>query len=166
MKRRRSPCVLCAIALGAMAALASAQEPSHDALAFARAKATSENQRVLLWLRDPNAASDEDLAKALAKPAVRKLVRYEYQRVALPVATLPATALAHRLELGDLQAPALVALDTDDVVLGTATDPEQVLEFLRAHVSAPVDARAVLARGLETAKHSERNAFVYLSAPW
>ena len=57
-----------------------------------------------------------------------------------------------------LTASQLVAED------GFAT--QAVSETLTTHKAPQADARQVLAQGLERAKNTERNAFIYLSAPW
>lgn len=175
--RRSGRCLVCAVALGAIAALATAQERSHDALATARAKAVAQNQRVLLLLNGGDAALGEALAQALTDDqALGKLLRYEFQLAAQPAASLAGEALRQKLQLADVALPALAVLDTGDRLLATITpeqmttdgrfDAARVREALEAHACAPLSARAVLAQGLTTAKNSERQAFVYLSAPW
>jgi hypothetical protein len=177
---RTAPSLLCAVALGAIAANAQQtprQEKSHDALAHARAKAEAENQRVLLLLTGGDAAVGDALTKAMtAYNTLGKLLRYEYQVVALPAASLAGTALRGRLGLKELALPALAVLDTDDAVLGRmdakgmAADGSfsagRVRAFLESKECVPRLAREVLADGLAVAKKSARDAFVYLSAPW
>ncbi len=175
--KRTAPCFLCAVVLGAIAALAPAQNKSHDALAHPRAKAQAQNQRVLLLLTGGDAAVGEALMKLMADyRAIGKLIRYEYQVAALPAHSLPGTAARKRLGLSDLALPAMVALSTKDEVLGTLSarqmvegdlfSSDAVQSFLKKHTCAPADARRVLTAGLATAKKSKRHVFVYLSAPW
>lgn len=185
MKRRRSPCFLCAVALGAVAALSQtplwaqekAREKSHDALAQARGKARAQNQRVLLLLTAGKSAVGDALTAACSNYRVMgKLLKYEYQVVALPVSSLPGRAIKERLRLGMLAFPALAVLNAKDEVLGTLSAEQMVADavfsadrvrgFLEKHKCAPVDARKVLAAGIAAAKKSKRHAFVYLSAPW
>lgn len=175
VSKRTSRCVLCAVALGVIAAVAQAQEKSHDALATARAKALAENQRVLLLLAGGDEAIGTALAAAMTATLSKPLL-YECQVVALPADSLAGKALRERLKLGDLALPALALLTTDDEVLATldaqrmtkdgVLAPETVRTLVEKHACAPLDARAVLAAGLATAKKSKRHAFVYLSAPW
>jgi len=174
----RSRCALCAVALGAMAAAATAQEKIHDALAPARDKARAENQRVLLLLAGGNEEIDQALSAAMADYQVLgKLLRYECQVAALPADSLAGKALRESLQLEELALPTLAILTTDDDVLGSLGAAQMVDdggEFSAKRVSglvkrntcSPLDARAVLDRGIETAKKSKRHAFVYLSAPW
>ena len=172
---RTAPHFLAAVTLGALAALAPAQEKSHDALATPRAKAKAPNQRVLVHLTGGDDAVAEALINATSKD-LGKLLRYEYQVAALPASSKPAAALRERLRLRDLDLPVLAVLDTDDAVLDTlnaktmvtngAFDVEKVRTFLEKHSCEPVAARRVLADALAVAKKSERDAFVYLSAPW
>ncbi len=163
---------LCVVTLCALAAMAPAQEKSHDALAHARAKAQAENQRVLLYLTGGDAAVDEQLMKALDDyRTLGKLLRYEYKLVALPATSLAGTAIRKRLDLAGLALPALAALSTEDKVLGTlgagqASENDRVRGFLKKHGCAPLHAREILASALETAKRSKRLVFLYLSAPW
>ena len=177
---RTAACLLCVVALGAVAAPAQETAPhkkSHDALAHARAKAEAENQRVLLLLTGGDAAVGAALTKAMTEyQTLGELLRYEYQVAAMPAASLAGTALRGRLGLKDLALPALAVLDTKGAVLGRldakgmAADgsfsPGQVRTFLEKNESAPRHARKVLADGLAIAKKSARDAFVYLSAPW
>lgn len=174
--RTRGRCLVCALALGAIAALATAQERSHDALATARAKAKAENQRVLLLLTGGDTGLGAALTKALGDNAgLGKLLRYEYQLASVPAASVAGKALRERLQLADAT-PTLAVLDTDDRVLATiapeqmqadgAFDATGVRKVLEAHGCAPLPAREVLAKGLAEAKQSRRQAFVYLSAPW
>lgn len=169
--------MLCAVVLGALAALATrapAQVQSHDTLASARAWARHENQRVLLLLTG-GAVAIEDALEAALRQQYGRLLRYEYQLAALPKDSVPGTALHRRLGLGEVDLPALVVLDTADAVLGKL-DSGQMLEngvfaptrvgaFLQPHACAPREVRKVLAAGLAVAKESERQVFVYLSAP-
>ena len=176
---RRSTPRLCAVALfaAAVAAPVPAQDKSHDALALVRAKAQAENQRVLVLLRGGDAAVDASLTKAMSDyETLGKLLRYECQVAALPVASLPGTALRKQLGLRDVTLPALALLDTDDRVLGTLSAaemvedgsfaPARVRSFVQKNACAPQVAREVLAAGLATAKQSGRHALVYLTAPW
>ena len=175
--KKRAPCFLCAVALGTAAALAPAQK-SHDALAQARAKATAENQRVLLLLRGGESEIDSSLLAAMANyRKLGKLIKYDYQLAAQPAAALAATHLRKKLELAEVLAlPTLVALDTDDGVLGVldaramvSADEfgvDKVRGFLEQHVCTPLDANEVLGAGILEAKKSKRQVFVYLSAPW
>ncbi|MAG56338.1 MAG: hypothetical protein CMJ83_08620 [Planctomycetes bacterium] len=155
----------------------AAQEKSHDALAQARAKARSENQRVLLLITGGNTVVDDGLVKALGNyRSLGKLLKYEYQLAALPAASIAAKALRTQLKLEDQALPVLAALDTDDKVVGTLNAGEMlgsagivvksVRTFLEAHACAPLDARKVLAEGLASATASKRHVLLYLSAPW
>lgn len=176
MKRKKIPCMLCAVALAAAAALAPAQEKSHDALALPREKAKAENQRVLLYLTKGKSAAGEALDRALGNyRALGKFVKYEYQLTALPAASLPGRALHSKLALGELRLPALVVLDTKDKVLGTLSAAQMVDEgpvvdrvkkFLEEYKCEPVHARKTIANALTVAKKTKRQVFVYLSAPW
>jgi len=174
----RSRCALCAVALGAMAAAASAQEKIHDALAPARGKARAENQRVLLLLT----GGDEEIGNALAAAmadygGLARLLLYECQVAALPADSLAGKALRERLRLEELALPTLAILTTGDDVLGSlgaaqmlddagAFSAKRVSDLVKRSACSPLDARAVLNRGIETAKKSKRHVFVYLSAPW
>ena len=175
--KRTSPCLLCAVVLGVVAALAPAQDKTHDALAHPRAKAKAENQRVLLLLTGGDATVGVALTKLMADyRAIGKLIRYEYQIAALPAHSLPGTAVRKRLGLSDLALPAMAALSTKGEVLGTLSakqmvegdsfSPDAVQSFVKKYTCSPADAREVLAAGLATAKKSKRHVFVYLSAPW
>lgn len=169
--------LVCPLALAAGASLVSAQAKSHDALAFARAKAKAENQRVLFLLTGDASPVQDQLIAALGNYRVLgKLVRYEYQLAAQPGTSLAARAAVTRLRIEQPDAPALIALTPADEVLGTLSrsgmvsdgqfDPARVKGFLDTHVATPVDARDVLAQGIAAARKSKRHAFVYLSAPW
>ena len=104
-----------------------------------------------------------------------KLLRYECQVAALPADSLAGKALQQRLKLEELALPVLAVLTTDDDVLASldATSmvddgvfsPERVSGLVKMYACSPLDARAVLARGLATAVKSKRQVFVYLSAP-
>jgi hypothetical protein len=173
----KTPCVLCAVALAALAALAPAQAKSHDVLAQARGKARAENQRVLLYLTGGSTPAGAALAAAIGNYGVLgKLIRYEYQLVAIPHASLPGKAVSQRLGQGKLPAPALVVLDTNDAVLetfrtadlvqGEAFDVKRVRRMLEKHKCKPVDARQTIADALTAADRSKRQVLIYLSAPW
>ena len=174
--KKRAPCLVCAVVLATVAAIAPAQK-SHDALAQARSKAKAENQRVLLLLRGGDKTIDAGLEAAIANyRQLGKLIKYEYQLAAQPAASLAATQLREKLKLDPLALPTLVALDTDDGVLGVLPAKAMVSEggfgvgkvrgFLEQHVCTPLDANKVLAEGVLEAKKSKRQVFVYLSAPW
>ncbi len=174
---RISACLLCSVALSVVAALATAQDKSHDALAHSRVKAKAENQRVLLLLTGGDATVDEALMGAMADyRALGKLLKYEYQLVALPAASLAGKVLRKRLDLGQLTLPTLAVLSIENELLGTMSSKrmgadggfaaDRVSSFLKKHACTPVHARKVLADGLATARQSNRNAFIYLSAPW
>ena len=168
MKKRRLPCLLCAGLAFALAAAAQAQKP-HDALARARKKAKAENQRVLLFLRGGAPKAQATLAQGLTR-RLGRLVRYEYQMVALPAESLAGKHLRQRFRVPRL--PALVALDTADQRLGVYAPEageisiQQAEKFLTAHKCAPLDAREVLASGQAAAKGADKHLLVYLSAPW
>ena len=95
---------------------------------------------------------------------------------ALPASSLAGKALRERLELGELALPTLAVLTTDDDVLASlgaermvddgAFSLERVRGLVQMNACSPLDARAVLARGIATARKSKRHVFVYLSAPW
>lgn len=176
--KRRAACVVCCLTAGVLAASAVAQH-GHDPLAHTRAKARAENQRVLLLLT----GGAEDLMAALAGAlndyqSLGKVVRYEYQLVGLPGKSLAGKELRSRLNVGGLPLPMLAVLDGKDRLLGSLSaeemvEPEgnelsveRVRAFLEKHPCEPVDARDVLERALAEAKNSERDVFVYLSAPW
>lgn len=171
MKNKRFPCLLCGAALAAFAALASAQAKSHDALAIARAKAEHENQRVLLLLTGGKPETDAALTKVLSRQLGR-LLKYEYQLAAMPATSTAGKALRQRFDLGDLELPTLVALDRKESALGRLgmsqdnLSADAVKGFLEQHACTPLDARKVLAAGLDRAKKTKRHLFVYLSAPW
>ena len=169
--------VICAALVASTVAQGPDQEKSHDALALARAKAGAENQRVLMLLTGGDAAVEDGLIAALSDyRALGKLLKYEYQLAALPADSRPGKAVRHRLKLGDLALPALVALTSDDAVLGTlpaekigtgnGAVTDRIRGFLEAHKCAPLHARKILADGLATARQTERQVFIYLSAPW
>lgn len=177
--KRRTPCALCGVTLGVLAAIASAQgqAKTHDALAVARHTAAFENQRVLLYLTGGKAEVDTQLAAAMFNyRTLGKLLKYEYQLAAMPAHSLAGTALRKRLGLQEIELPALVALNTEDQVVGRLPaskmlkgdqfEAGQVREFLETHKCAPRNARKVLAEGLARAKKDQRDVFVYLSAPW
>lgn len=177
MKTKAGGSSLSTLALAAVATMAPAQEKSYDALARPRARAKAENQRVLLLLQGGEVELGAALTNAMADyRALGKLLRYEYQVVALPAVSRPARALRSRLRLPELALPALVVLDTDDAVRDTmgaaqmvaneAFAADRVRSFLQRHACTPLHARRVLAAGLADAKRSGRHAFVYLSAPW
>lgn len=162
-----------------LAVLAPAQggAKSHDALAIARAKAKAENQRVLLLLSGGDDAVEGALIKALASyRELGKLLRYEYQVAAQPAASLAGRTLRDDLGLSDLTLPALAVLTAEDKVVarigakemlsGDTFDPGRAKAFLKKHGCAPLDARAVLSRGIAEAKGSDRHVLLYLSAPW
>ena len=174
--KKRAPCLLCGIALAALAAAASAQQ-SHDALAPARAHAEAHNQHVLLLLTGGDDEVGEELGDAMANyRKLGKLLRYEYQVAAVPADSVAGIALRTRLGITDLALPALLVLTTDDQVLetfgarlmldGDDFATEQVHALLGRHKRAPQNAREVLAAGLAAAKKNKRHAFIYLSAPW
>jgi len=173
--KKRVPCLLCAVVLAIAAATAPAQK-SHDALAQARTKAKAENQRVLLLVSGGDQAVDAALRQAVANyRQLGKLIRYEYQLAALPTGSLAATHLREKLGLQDLALPILAALDTEDRLLATldssamapggAFELKRVASFLEEHACPPLDAREVLAAGIAAAKKSQREVFVYFSAP-
>lgn len=175
-QKRRVPCFLCAVTLGVIAAVASAQAKSHDALATARHKARHENQRVLLLLTGGGEIED-GLVKALGNyRGLGKLLRYEYQLAAQPAASVAGRALRQRLRLGDVATPTLAVLDTDDKLLGSLGGEQMAVDgaftagpveaFLKKNNCSPRHARKVLAEGIAAAKKSKRKVFVYLSAPW
>ena len=177
--KRRTPCVLCSVTLGVLAALTPAQDvrESHDALAIPRSKAAFENQRVLLYLTGGDAETDQRLAAAMNNyGTLGKLLRYEYQMVALPANSLAGAALRKQRKLGEIELPALVVLSATDQRLGQMTAPQMSREgrfsskavraFLESHKCTPRNATEVLSEANARAKKSRRDVFVYLSAPW
>ena len=177
--KRRTPCVLCSVTLGVLAALAQAQDvrESHDALAIPRAKAAFENQRVLLYLTGGDAGTDQRLAAAMNNyGTLGKLLRYEYQMTALPANSLAGSALRKQLNLGEIELPALVVLSATGQRLGQLTASQMSREdrfsskavraFLESHKCTPKDANQVLSEANARAKKSQRDVFIYLSAPW
>lgn len=177
--KRRTPCVLCAATLSALAAIAPAQAvaKSHDALATPRSKAASENQRVLLYLTGGKAETDKALAAAMNNyGTLGKLLRYEYQLSAIPARSVAGSALRKQLGMEDVELPALVALTSKDKPLGQLTASQMfrdgrfssktVRAFLESHKCSPKNAREVLTEGQSRAKKNKRDLFVYLSAPW
>lgn len=174
--KRAATYLLCTITLGAFATQTIAQE-SHDALALARAKATAQNQRVLLLLTGGETTLGSELTKAINNYAtLGKLLRYEYQVAALPADSLAGKALRGQLGLGELALPTLAVLDTEDMVLSKMGAQQMLAEgrfstklvrsFLDQQHCEPLNAREVLADALAVATASKRHAFVYLSAPW
>lgn len=174
--KKRSPCFICALALGVLAAFASAQDIG-DPLAQARAAADAHNQRVLLLL----AGGDPEVTTALSKAmrsygGLGKLLRYEYRPTAVPAASVAGKSLRKQLGLQDAALPTLAILDARDQLLGTMTaaqmtkegrfSTKRVRSFLDGHGCAPRDASAVLTSALDRAKQTKRQVLVYLSAPW
>lgn len=176
-KQRLVPHIASATALALLLAAARAgAQKSHDALAYARHHAKQQNQRVLLLLQGEATPIGDALEAALDEYRnLGKLVRYEYQLAAQPAQSLAARHLRLKLALDDtLTLPALIVLDTEDRVLGTLEkdamtgedDMPSVRRFLEEHKAKALDARAVLETGLALAKKTQRQTFVYLSAPW
>ena len=161
--------LLAVFILGVGATLAPAQK-SHDALATARAKATAQNQRILLLLTGDGSDTEQALVKALGSyRALGKLLKWEYQLASVPDDSLAGAALRERLQLGDAAAPVVAALDTSERVLGTLhgadLDTANVESFMKKHAAKPVDARKTLADAIGVARRTDRRVFVYLSAP-
>jgi len=180
--RNRFPCLVCGLAVGILAAAAAAQDtpidakpaPAPDAIAVAHHKATVDNQRVLLHFPGGDAQVEAGLAAVLKQQ--RRLLSYEYQTAVVEGDGVRATALARRFEITDGRRPALVVLDAGgghihtisraEMTADGAFDANAVTTALQTHVAPALNARDVLAQGLAEAKNSQRNAFIYLSAPW
>ncbi len=173
--RVRAFCALVSLSPGLVLATHAAAQ-SDGPLADERATAAAENQRVLIHLKGGDKALDAALAQAMKKE-LRRLLLYEYQVVATEADGTRAAEIGRDLGLGSSMAlPALVVatpdgewaatLTADGMVEDSALSTDRVQRFLNQHKAQPLDARAVLAKGLATAKRKDVHAFVYLSAPW
>jgi thiol:disulfide interchange protein len=134
-------------------------------------RAKRENQRVLVewtasWcppLKDVEqlVASDKEIAKKIL---------YEYQLV--PIDMDAEKAL--RLEIAQGESAALSVLDEAGKTLAsfgptssqTGVDRKALLAFLAKWQPAPLDAKAVLAEGRDTAAKLHRRVFLHFGAPW
>lgn len=164
------------VLLLALVGQSHAQEPkpaSSPALQKATAKAKVHNQRVLVIL----AAEDQDLAAALKKDrTLSRPLLYEFETVQLTGEAADAMAVAHKMPEALQDKPALLVLDAGGKVLAKlARDsfrPDgklasgQLLDLLKPHFAAPVDAEQKLAAALAQGKQDGRAVFLRFDAPW
>ncbi len=155
-------------------------------VAAAVAKAKKENQRVLIqwganwcgwckWLAG-TMKSDRDLSTKL---------RNEYQVVHVDVGHFDKNLdLAKELGAEFKAIPYLTILDADGKALvqqntepfetkvdakgegKNGHDAKKVVEFLTQHESTPLEAKAVLAAAMATAKQEQKRVFLHFGAPW
>jgi len=191
--------LLCS-SLALLAPLAKAQEPkpatatktetpvydeaadARQVVAAALAKASKENQRVLIqwganwcgwckWLAG-TMQSDRDLSRKL---------NYEYQVVHVDVGRFDKNLeLAKELGAKFEAIPFLTILDATGKPLAQQNtepfetkvdgkpghDGKLLVQFLTEHESKPLDAKAVLAAGLATAAKEQKRVFLHFGAPW
>jgi len=190
-RRRAGHCILCAVALGAlalgaMATRVAAQEeevkadPLAAPLAAPLAKAAKDNQRLLVHLTGGDATIGAALDKAIADyRSLGKLIRYEYQHVSVAGDSAQGKELAERIGIAgadESSLPNLAVLAADGKVLALLSpsdmtengklDLAAVRRYLEAHQAPPLQARKVLAAGIALAEKTRRQVFVFLSAPW
>jgi len=153
-----------------------AQEPKpavSPALLKATAKAKVHNQRVLAILTD----KDQDLAAALKKDrTLSRPLLYEFETVQLTGGAADAMAVAHKMPEALQDKPALLVLDADGKLLAKLARDSfladgklaggQLLELLKPHFAAPVDAEQKLAAALAQGKQDGRAVFIRFDAPW
>lgn len=188
--RSKFRCLACGLALGAFAVAAVAQDPDRDpdAPAPARAsldpvevashKARYEHKHVLVLLGGREGT--EPVATAMRDRAFRFSLTNDYELVALdPTSSRAAAdrveALATRFDLTAEDLPALaivrvdgqhlVSLPSSELLVDGSFASKPVIDALQRHKPPTLDARTVLAEGLERAKTTDRNTFIFLSSP-
>lgn len=169
------------------AARAAAPPEIYDTKADAKAqiadalrKAKYDNQRVLLmfggnwcgWCHKLHGLfkKDKDIARTLL---------YEYRLVMIDIGRFDKNmdiAEKYGAELKKGGAPYLTVLDADGKPVanqetgplesGDRHDSAKVLEFLRKHQAAPLDAQQVLKDGLARAAAEKKMLFLHFGAPW
>lgn len=110
---------------------------------------------------------------------ISRLLDHEYERVMVDVGRFDKhldIAKQYGIDLKRTGVPFLTVLDADGNVLvnqetgalekGEAHHPGKVLSFLLRWRAEPADANQVLSDALATAQRDNRQAFLYLTAPW
>lgn len=151
-------------------------------VAAAVARAKKENKRVLIqwganwcgWCKWLSATMKAD------KDLQRKIL-YEYEVVHVDVGRFDKhKELAQTLGAEFKSIPYLTILGADGKAIiqqntepfeakidgKDGHDPKKLLEFLTTHQAKPLEAAAVLAAGLETAKKEQKKVFLHFGAPW
>lgn len=150
----------CSFAATLLAAALGAQASVPDAVQAATGKARKNHQRVLLVVGD-------DGVRARLSGELSRLILYEYAKVELPEDD-PYGQL-HNAAEGD--GAFLAVLDDRYQCVATAAvadlpDMEATHAFLQQNQAPWVDADDVYKKALSTAKQTNRQVFVHLSAPW
>ena len=149
-------------------------------VASALAVAARDNKRVLLMYGGNWCGWCYKLDDVLrTDPAVRRVMRDEYELVHVDIgrgdkhvelsARFGSDHRAHGypyLTVVGADGATVTHKDTAELEDGPNHDPAKVLQFLEAHVAAPVDACDRIATAQEEARQSGRLMFVHIGAPW
>jgi hypothetical protein len=181
MNRPRHPLLLSALAAATLLPAAPGQDPrpgegaapawrAPAAVERAAARAAMHNKRVLAVF----AAPGDDLLAALKKDkALSRPLLYEFECVALTGDD--AVSCGKHWRLGD-ERPAVAVLDAklslrstlgkEDLLADGKLAAAPLLDALKPHFCAPVDAEEKLTNALTAAKKTGRFVFVRFDAPW
>ncbi len=151
-------------------------------VAAAIAKAKKENQRVLIqWGANWCGWCKLLAAKMTNTAKLSREILYEYQVVHVDVGQFDKNMdLAKELGAEFKAIPFLTILDGDGKPLvqqntepfettdgdKSGHDAKKLLTFLKEHEAKPLDANAVLASALATAKQEQKAVFLHFGAPW
>lgn len=184
-----SPCAAPASPLAPQDPKPVAEAPVYDEQADAKAvvtaalaRAAKDNKRVLIQWGANWCGWCKWLAATMQKDAkLSQKLRYEYEVVHVDVGRFDKNKdLAERLGAAFKSIPYLTILAADGkAVVQQNTEPfetkidgksghdaQKLLDWLTEHQAKPLDARAVLAQALSTAKEQHKRLFLHFGAPW
>ncbi|MBI1850280.1 MAG: thioredoxin family protein [Planctomycetes bacterium] len=145
---------------------------ANEPIANAIARATKENQRVLVvWQADWSSTLKEVGALLKSNKEIARKILYEYQVVTIDI---DKENLAHR-NIAQGESASVSVVDTNGETLASfgptvsasgPIDPQPILAFLTKWQREPLDAKQVLANALAAAKESDKRVFLHFGAPW